>query len=132
MSNKKLGNDFEAEFCEILSEHGYWCHNLAQNSAGQPADVIAAKDSVAYLIDCKVCSNDRFQFSRIEENQELAMEMWRECGNTCGIFAMKFSDGIYMVPMYSIVICRNNSSSMTLEMVKQYGMSLEEWLELRE
>jgi Holliday junction resolvase len=132
MSNKKLGNDFEAEFCEILSKHGYWCHNLAQNSAGQPADVIAVKDSVAYLIDCKVCSNDRFQFSRIEENQELAMEMWRECGNTWGIFALKYSEGIYMVPMYSMALCRDKNSSMTLDLVKQYGLSLEEWLELRE
>ena len=132
MSNKKLGNDFESEFCEILAEHGYWCHNLAQNSAGQPADVIAVKNSIAYLIDCKVCSNDRFPFSRIEENQELAMEMWRECGNSCGIFALKYSEGIYMVPMYSMALCRDKNSSMTLDLVKQYGLSLEEWLELRE
>lgn len=41
--NKKLGNNFETEFCEILSAHGFWVHNLAQNQAGQPADVIAVK-----------------------------------------------------------------------------------------
>jgi Holliday junction resolvase len=132
MSNKKLGNDFESELCEILSMYGFWCHNLAQNSDGQPADVIAVKNSVAYLIDCKVCSNDRFPFSRIEENQELAMEMWRECGNSCGIFALKFSEDIYMVPMYSMALCRDKNSSMTLDLVKQYGLSLGEWLELRE
>ena len=54
MSNKKLGNSFEAELCEILSQHGFWAHNLAQNAAGQPADVIAVKDGEAFLIDCKV------------------------------------------------------------------------------
>lgn len=132
MSNKKLGNDFESEFCKILSEHGYWCHNLAQNSAGQPADVIAVKDTIAFLIDCKVCSSDRFPFSRIEDNQELAMEMWRDCGNTHGIFALKFSEGIYMIPMYSMINCRNKHSAMSLDLAKMYGLSLEEWLELRE
>lgn len=102
MTNKKLGNGFEAEFCEILSEHGFWCHNLAQNAAGQPADVIAAKDGKSFLIDCKVCSaSDKFPLKRIEENQHLAMELWKSCGNDTGWFAIKFvgdvSSGIYMV-----------------------------------
>ena len=54
MSNKKIGNDFEAELCEMLSLYGFWCHNLAVKSEGQPADVIAARNGKAYLIDCKV------------------------------------------------------------------------------
>ena len=29
-TNKKLGNTFETEFCEILGKHGYWVHNMAQ------------------------------------------------------------------------------------------------------
>ena len=44
MSNKKIGNDFEAELCEMLSLYGFWCHNLAVKSEGQPADVIAARN----------------------------------------------------------------------------------------
>lgn len=43
MNNRKTGNSFEAEFCDLLFQHGYWVHNLAQNAAGQPADVIAVK-----------------------------------------------------------------------------------------
>ena len=53
MSNKKIGNGFEAEFCEKLFQNGYWVHNLAQNAAGQPADVIAVRNGVAFLIDSK-------------------------------------------------------------------------------
>ncbi len=34
-TNKKIGNSFEAEFCEILFQHNFWCHNMAQNQAGQ-------------------------------------------------------------------------------------------------
>lgn len=58
-TNRKIGNSFETEFCELLFQHGFWCHNMAQNAAGQPADVIAVKGKTAYLIDCKVCSNNR-------------------------------------------------------------------------
>ena len=65
MSNKKIGNGFEAEFCEKLFQNGYWVHNLSQNAAGQPADVVAVKNGVPYLIDCKVCSGKVFSVSRI-------------------------------------------------------------------
>lgn len=34
-TNRKIGNSFETEFCELLFQHGFWCHNMAQNAAGQ-------------------------------------------------------------------------------------------------
>ena len=77
MSNKKIGNGFEAEFCEKMFQNGYWVHNLSQNAAGQPADVVAVKNGVPYLIDCKVCSGKVFSVSRIEDNQRMAMTLWR-------------------------------------------------------
>lgn len=128
MSNKKLGNSFEAELCEILAKEGFWAHNLAQNSAGQPADVIAVKDGEAFLIDCKVCSQGKFQYSRIEENQDLSMELWRDCGNGKGWFALKFDTGTYMVTRESLLNCSNTHSAMTPELARMYGYSLEEWL----
>lgn len=104
MSNKKLGNDFEQEVCDILSTLGWWSHNLAQNKAGQPADVIAVKDDFAILIDCKVCSHDRFPVSRMEDNQRLSMQLWHECGNYRAYFAMKLTTGtIHMVPYRDLV-----------------------------
>lgn len=128
MSNKKLGNSFEAELCEILAKEGFWAHNLAQNAAGQPADVIAVKDGEAFLIDCKVCSQGKFQYSRIEENQDLAMDLWCDCGNGKGWFALKFDAGTYMVNRESIRNCSNYHLAMTPELAKEYGYSLEEWL----
>ena len=128
MSNKKLGNSFESELCETLSEEGFWCHNLAQNSAGQPADVIAVKNGEAYLIDCKVCSRDRFSFNRIEENQALSMELWRECGNGYGWFALQFKGQVYMVDLQSIWNCQCRHSSMTEELAATYGTTLGDWL----
>lgn len=102
-TNRKIGNSFETEFCELLFQHGFWCHNMAQNAAGQPADVIAVKGKTAYLIDCKVCSNNRFPLSRVEENQHFAMETWKACGNGEGWFALKVEDEIIMIPHFSMV-----------------------------
>ena len=128
MSNKKLGNKFEAEFAEILANEGFWVHLLAQNAAGQPADVIAVKDGEAYLIDCKVCSNGKFPFTRIEDNQEWAMELWRDSGNDNGWFALKFGNDIYMVDMAAMKNARTHHSAMTPELADMYGWTLDEWL----
>ena len=128
MSNKKLGNDFETEFCELLAEHGFWVHNLAQNAAGQPADVIAVKEGEPYLIDCKVCSQGKFTFNRIEENQELSMELWRDCGNGYGLFALKFGNQVFMVDRESLRNCSHHYPAMTVEQAAIYGEPLEKWL----
>ena len=48
MINKKLGNDFEQELCQILADAGYWVHNFANRKNGQPADIIAVKNGKAY------------------------------------------------------------------------------------
>lgn len=91
-SNKKLGNDFEQEVCKTLALNGYWVHNFANRTNGQPADIIAVKDGVACLIDAKVCSNGVFQTSRIEENQVLSMKRWFACGNRAVMFWLQLPD----------------------------------------
>lgn len=103
MSNRADGNQFESYLCRRMSDHGWWTHNLAQNKAGQPADIIAVRNGRAMLIDAKLCSQPRFELSRVEMNQMGAMTIWRECGNGDAYFAVKFpTDEIYMVP-YSMI-----------------------------
>ena len=63
MINKKLGNDFEQELCEILADAGYWVHNFANRKNGQPADIIAVRSGGAYLIDAKVCTYEVFPWT---------------------------------------------------------------------
>ena len=130
MSNKKVGNSFETEFCEILSMYGFWCHNLAQNSAGQPADVIAARNGKAYLIDCKVCSTDKgFALNRMEGNQDLAMSLWNECGNGQGWFAMKLpTDEIYMCYHQVIKAYRVYQSYLSIAEIVQICTPIEKWV----
>ena len=97
MSNKTLGNSFERELADKLAQHGFWVHLLQQNQAGQPADIIACISDTPFLIDCKVCLNDRFPLTRIEENQHTAMALWDKTGNQYAYFALKLSTGeIYM------------------------------------
>ena len=129
MNNKKLGNNFEAELCEKLSEYGFWTHNLAMNKAGQPADIIAVRNKIAYLIDAKVCSNKGFALSRVEENQELAMTLWNERGNGQGWFALKVPTGeIYMIPHICIQAYKRMQSALTFSEIHELGRPLRLWV----
>lgn len=131
MSNRKLGNSFEAEFCEILAAHDFWAHNMAQNSAGQPADVIAAKRNSTTLIDCKVCSARGFALSRIEDNQHLAMEMWEDRVGTCCWFALKLSNGeIFMIAHIAMLSYEGSGRKwLSEQFIRERGYPLNEWMQ---
>ena len=129
MTNKKLGNDFEQELCEKLSEYGFWVHSLAMNKAGQPADIIAVRNKMAYLIDAKVCSSRGFALSRMEENQDLAMELWEEHGNGQGWFALKVPTGdIYMIPHLNIKAYQHSQSMLSFSEIHELGKPLGKWV----
>lgn len=126
VSNKKLGNDFEQEFCKRLSKAGYWVHNFANKKNGQPADIIAVKDGTALLLDCKVCSNGIFDISRIELNQHLAMRKWERCGNGTAWFALKVEDEIYILP-YSVL--EKQKKTISKRFIQIVGARLDCFLE---
>ena len=128
MSNKTIGNTFEEELCNILYKHGFWVHNMVQNKAGQPADIICARNGKAYLIDAKVCSNGVFKLDRVEENQELSMSLWLERGNGQGWFAMKIDDSVYMIPHFTISTLGKHRSSIYIDEIIEYGKPLEKWV----
>ena len=132
MINKKLGNDFEQELCEIFADAGYWTHNFANRKNGQPADIIAVKSGGAYLIDAKVCSYEVFPFRRIEDNQRLAMDMWQECGNTTPYFALKCRNEIYMMDWNTIKdLIKKGKKQLNLDDMNKYGTRIATWLRLK-
>ena len=132
MINKKLGNDFEQEVCEIFADAGYWVHLLNQNKNGQPADIIAVRSGGAYLIDAKVCTYEVFPFRRIEENQQLAMDMWLECNNIEPYFALKCRNDVYMVGYTTIKeLMRKGKKQLNFEDMNKYGTRLATWLRIR-
>lgn len=98
VTNRSSGNAFERRFCAMLAERGFWAHNMAQSACGQPADVIAVKGRTVWLIDCKVCSNDRFDLKRVEPNQLTAMDLWTTKCPYEPYFALELSEGaVFMV-----------------------------------
>lgn len=93
ISNRASGNHFETVFAQKLAERGWWAHVMKQDASGQPADVIAVFHGMAYLIDCKVCAESRFDLSRMEPNQLDAMEYWLNLGGTTPLFALQDARG---------------------------------------
>jgi len=95
MDNRKIGNEFEKELCEILQGKGFWVYNCPSTISGQPTDIICVgKKGISVLIDAKVISTNRgFPFSRIESNQETSMMLFKKVTGRAGWFAFKLPDG---------------------------------------
>lgn len=126
MNNKKAGIEFEKDFCEQLAADGFWVHFML--GAKQPADIIAVRDKKAYLIDAKDCENDRFVFSRIEDNQDMAMRKWELCGNNQGLFALNTSNGVYMLPYGKVQILQIlNVKSLNMIDIMRNCTLYEDW-----
>lgn len=104
MNNKRIGNDFEKEYAEILSQRGYWVTFLTpkRNIGSQPCDLIAIKDNKPILIDCKTCNTHLFPIKRIEENQRQAFKKYTKCGNTNFILAIKYNNIIHEINLKDI------------------------------
>lgn len=131
VSNKKLGNDFEREFCDTLSQMGFWCYNLPSKIEGQPFDVIACLNKKTFVIDCKVCKNDVFSLDRVEDNQYSSMMRFHKCGNGWGYFAMKTSEGVFMVDAGVLFRWRDlnlSKKSLSLDSIKAIGTLLPIWI----
>ena len=128
MNNKQAGNDFEREFCEQLAADGFWAHFMGGSKNGQPADIIAVRNEKAYLIDTKDCENDRFVFSRIEDNQDMAMRLWELCGNNQGLFALKTSKGVYMLRYGTVQVLEcAGCKSLNIKEIEKLCTHYDEW-----
>ena len=128
--NRRVGTGFEKQLCMSLSGYGFWAHNLAQNSQGQPFDIIAARNGKSYPIDCKDCAKDIFKMERIEENQSSAMFLWRETGNGEGWFALRMTNGaVYFLPFSKLESLSLLKTVLSDSEIRQFGVPLREWVE---
>jgi len=129
--NRTNGGRFEQELSHALADAGFWVHVMQQNKSGQPADIIAVKGNYHTLIDCKVISdNNGFPFSRIEENQKLAMRMFQRKGNELCFFALKLPDGsIWMISLERLETLRNRGNTRITDVdIRTQTWSLGEWI----
>ena len=127
-SNRAVGNAFEQELCKLLFDNGFWSHNLKQDNAGQPADIIAVRNKIAYLIDCKDCSGKVFDLRRVEDNQITAMELWEECGNGQGWFALKVEGEIWMMNYFTMIAYVYHQSTLSFEEIRSAAKPFAKWV----
>lgn len=132
MSNKSNGTAFEREFARMLAGHDFWVHCIQDNANGQPFDVIAARDGVTYVFDCKDCRQERFPLSRIEENQKTAMELWWGCGNTEPLFVIRFPVQGVRLASFSVLMEMERAGHRSLQGngIMQYTTPFERWMSL--
>lgn len=105
MNNKSLGTEWEREVVEILRHNGYWAHFLTPDQRGaQPFDIIAVRDGHAIAIECKTLSPKQRYFSvdRFEDNQIMAFQKWKRCGNTSVLIALKWGEQWDFIPFDEI------------------------------
>jgi len=123
MSNIKDGNDFEHVIMLRLTDKGYWSHNFANKSNGQPMDIIAIKDDKKFLLDCKVCSGDYFKLSRIEDNQEHASLAFEKKAKGKTFFVIKMRGEIFVINNDDIIYQKNvmNKKSFNFSELKMVG-----------
>ena len=130
MSNKSEGTKFEKEFAQMMSDNGFWVHCMKDNANGQPFDVIASRNGITYVFDCKDCQGKYFQLSRIEENQHNAMALWSQTGNRPGLFALRFAGRVYLVPHRMLrVLGENGTKNLTEIEANKYGKEFQKWVE---
>ena len=103
MNNQERGKIFELQMMDVLARRGYWVHFMTPDKRGaQPFDLIAVKDGQAYAIDCKTSAKDVFPYSRLEDNQIFAFELWRKRGNGEPLIAVKYQSDIYLI-LYDVL-----------------------------
>lgn len=90
----QIGRQFETEWAEFLKSQGYWAYVFPVKN-GQPCDIIAVKNGLAYFYECKTSNTDTFNTSRLESNQREASEYIQNCGNDCYYVVIKFKSGIH-------------------------------------
>lgn len=107
ISNKSKGSKFEEDVAKKLSEEGWWCTLLAgaNHTNAQPADIVAAKNNIINLIDCKTLENKNgiFNKNRIEENQRMCYKRFLECGNLSYFIFILWNNDVYCLNIEDIL-----------------------------
>lgn len=73
-TNIKTGTQAEEAVAKYISKKGFWVGDFNKGSSGsQPFDQIALTHNVTLAYDVKHCAENRFDFTRVEENQRLSL-----------------------------------------------------------
>lgn len=104
MKNHEIGKITEFNAAKFFSEKGYWVYRCPRTEAGQPADLIVAKDNKITLVEVKHCKSDRFSLNRIEPNQLTTYKFFKRKGNTSHKILIAFKSGVCLFDFKYIYI----------------------------
>ena len=99
-TSQENGKNFEKNLCEYLSKKGWYVVYMEKGITGsQPCDIIAIRNNLLLMIECKnlVAKNGVFNLSRIEQNQLLSYKKFKSCHNSNFILAINWNGGVYLV-----------------------------------
>lgn len=95
------GNNAEKFVAETLaSTNKVWVGNFNKSNTGsQPFDQIAITPEHTWCYDVKNCSTDRFDFSRVESNQEISLQFIDSLDNPQVYtgFALVYDNKVYFL-----------------------------------
>lgn len=74
-SNKKLGNQTEQMYLNLIKENGGWASLIPPTELGQPVDSVSVINGIVLFADIKNVMGERFSLTSIPENQIMAMEL---------------------------------------------------------
>lgn len=127
MKNHEIGKITEFKAAEFFSDKGYWVYQCPKTEAGQPADLIIAKNNIITLVEVKHCKNNRFTLNRIEPNQLSTYDFYKTKGNTNHKILIKFKKGVYMMDFgYIKEFINQGVKSITVTDLEELGERLHE------
>lgn len=121
-SNKKIGNNSEEIVAVALQKQNYWVLRIPPNSNGQPADIIAIRNGVPYLLEIKHVEGKSFKLSRIEPNQIHALNYFELFGGKSWVIFVLDDNSMYMLSWKSVeMMILNNWRKIEREYIKEIG-----------
>lgn len=103
--NINTGNQAEKYVAEELAKLGIWVGSFNKNNSGsQPFDQIAISKNFTWCYDVKHTEIDRFDFRRIEDNQQIVLAFIHERLQNPSViegFAIVYEDNIYFYNYYT-------------------------------
>lgn len=76
MSNNKIGRNTENKFQNLVRHHFNGVSiKFPRSIHGQPFDMMAVFKGRVWFVDIKHCSGTRFNFSNVQANQRLSLEL---------------------------------------------------------
>ena len=113
--NIEIGNNTENYVAQELSKLGAIVLNMNRSNTGsQPYDQVAITKSNTWCYDVKHSKQDRFDFSRVETNQSIALEFTHNLHNDNVIvgFAIVYNDIIYFLSFHNYLIEKSKNKKV--------------------